>query len=49
MAERIRYYSRYNEQKWYIEVSEGNWQPLSEKYDTSKLWHFENAYINDLY
>lgn len=38
-----------NEQQWYIEVSDGNWQPLPEKYDTSNLWHFENAYINDLF
>ncbi len=36
------------EKKWYIEVSDGNWQELKD-YDESRLWHFENAYINKYY
>jgi hypothetical protein len=38
-----------DESLWYIETSEGNWIKLPEKYDTSKLWHFEDMYANDLY
>ncbi|MCR5119478.1 MAG: hypothetical protein K6B44_07660 [Lachnospiraceae bacterium] len=37
-----------SEQKWYIEVAEDDWQELT-GYDTSELWHFENAYINEYY
>ena len=35
----------YDTNEWYIEVTEGNWKPLdTSKYDTSKLWHFDNPY-----
>ncbi|MBR3058436.1 MAG: hypothetical protein IKG93_10785 [Clostridiales bacterium] len=26
---------------WFIEVSNGNWTELPERYDTSRLWHIE--------
>lgn len=37
-----------DEEKWYIEVSDGDWQELS-GYDTSGLWHFKDAYVNEYY
>ena len=37
-----------DEAKWYIEVKDDDWQELS-GYDTSKLWHFDSAYINNYY
>lgn len=30
----------YGDGNWYIETSNGNWELLPDKYDTSKLWHF---------
>ncbi|NLT12588.1 MAG: hypothetical protein GXY06_09305 [Clostridiaceae bacterium] len=33
----------YDENIWYIEVSDGEWNPLPEKYDTTKLWHFSTS------
>ena len=32
------------EKVWYIETSKGKWEVLPDKYDTSKLWHFEDNY-----
>ena len=32
--------------QWYIEVSDGNWEMLPDKYDTTNLWHFTDEYIN---
>ena len=29
------------EKTWYIEVSDGNWTELPERYDQSRLWHIE--------
>ena len=34
---------------WYIETSDGNWEKLPDKYDTTNLWHFENKNVNELY
>ncbi len=28
---------------WYIETDDG-WDVLPSRYDTSNLWHFDNAY-----
>ncbi|MCR4584877.1 MAG: hypothetical protein K5686_04060 [Lachnospiraceae bacterium] len=36
------------EGKWYVEVADGDWQELS-GYDTSNLWHFKDAYVNEYY
>lgn len=37
-------------QSWWIEMSEGAWGELDpDLYDTSKMWHFKSAYVNDLY
>ncbi|MCR5478119.1 MAG: hypothetical protein K6E92_10960 [Lachnospiraceae bacterium] len=33
------------EGKWYIEISDGQWIALPDRYDTSGLWHFPDAYI----
>ena len=33
-----------NEQRWYIEVDDGNWQVLPEEEYTDDLWHFDNAF-----
>ena len=39
-----------NNELWYIETSRNNWEVLDyNSYNTSKLWHFENAYNNNLY
>jgi hypothetical protein len=36
----------YENGKWYIETSNNNWEELDvQKYDTSRLWHFESSYI----
>ena len=37
-------------QSWWIEMSEGSWGELnSDFYDTSNMWHFKSAYVNELY
>ncbi|MBR6377960.1 MAG: hypothetical protein IKS05_09400 [Oscillospiraceae bacterium] len=33
----------YEDDLWYIEVDEGQWEPVSEEYDTSPLWHIVDA------
>ncbi len=33
----------FDEKIWYIEVSEGKWDPLPDKYDTTELWHFSTS------
>jgi hypothetical protein len=30
-----------SEMQWYIEVSDGDWEPLPEEYDRARLWHVE--------
>jgi len=30
-----------SEMQWYIEVSDGEWEPLPEEYDRARLWHVE--------
>ncbi len=34
------------EKAWYIEISDGNWVHLSGSYDTSRLWHMTDEYVN---
>ena len=31
-----------NENKWYIEVKDGEWKSLPSKYDTDSLWHIDD-------
>ena len=38
-----------DEAQWYIETSDGKWEKLPDKYDTSKLWHFKDKNVNELY
>ena len=33
----------FEESIWYIEVAEGDWDPLSNGYDTTELWHFSTS------
>lgn len=35
------------EDAWYIETSAGNWVHLPSHYDTSKLWHMTDEYVNE--
>ena len=36
--------------EWWIEMSEGSWGCLNpDFYDTSNMWHFKSAYVNELY
>ena len=35
-----------DEQRWYIERRDGDWIVLPDKYDTSKLWHFTDEYVD---
>ncbi|MBE5861824.1 MAG: hypothetical protein E7295_03110 [Lachnospiraceae bacterium] len=38
------------EQCWYIEVNDGDWRKLMVTEEAeSRLWHFKNAYTNELY
>ena len=32
---------------WYVEASDNNWVHLPDNYDTSKLWHMNDEYVND--
>ncbi|MCR5250290.1 MAG: hypothetical protein K6E50_06775 [Lachnospiraceae bacterium] len=32
--------------QWYIEVRDGDWEVLPDRYDTSGLWHFTDEYVN---
>lgn len=34
------------EEAWYIETDNGNWVHLPSNYDTSKLWHMTDEYVN---
>ena len=35
-----------DEGAWFVEVSDGNWVHLPDSYDTSKLWHMTDEYVN---
>ncbi len=36
-----------DEDAWYVEASEGNWVHLPDSYDTSKLWHMTDEFVNE--
>ncbi len=34
-------------EKWFIEVTDGKWEEVPSTYNTSNLWHFDNAFVDN--